>query len=233
MKKYPLALTLSLMLGSISVLAQATAPSNPQKESKLNGPVYEAKDFSYLIGMKGFSNDALNLHFTLYNGYVKNTNLLLDTLQQMLNNNKTKTPEYAELKRRFGWEFDGMRLHELYFSNLGGKETINESNPLYQKIVEDFGSFDNWKNDFISTGSMRGIGWVVLYQDPTNQKLINTWINEHDLGHLAGSQPLLIMDVFEHAYLPDYKLERGKYIEAFFNNINWNEVQNRWQKSQK
>ena len=188
---------------------------------------YEAKDFSNLFGMPGFSDNALNLHFTLYKGYVTNINKILDILADYNAKNETKTPQYAELKRRQGWEFDGMRLHELYFENLGGHSAVDKNSALYQQIVKDFGSFDLWKNDFVSTGSMRGIGWSILYFDPLSQRLINTWINEHDVGHLAGGNPILIMDVFEHAYLPDYGLERAKYIDAFFNNINWSVVQER------
>ena len=130
---------------------------------------------------------------------------------------KNGSPEYAELKRRFGWEFDGMRLHEYYFENLGGKGILDTSGrPLYSKIVADFGSYDNWKADFIATGAMRGIGWAVLYLDPQYSRLLNTWINEHDLGHLAGGKPILIMDVFEHAYMIDYLLDRAAYIECIF-----------------
>jgi Fe-Mn family superoxide dismutase len=182
---------------------------------------YEAQDFSKLKGMPGFSDKALDMHFTLYQGYVKNGNLLLEQLQQMTAQNQTGSPAYSELKRRLGWEFDGMRLHELYFGNLGGKEALKKDSKLMKRLEENFGSYDNWAADFKAIGAMRGIGWVVLYEDPQNGRLINVWINEHDVGHLAGGNPLLIMDVFEHAYLPDYGLKRGDYIQAFFQNINW------------
>lgn len=182
---------------------------------------YAAKDYSSLFGTPGFSDEALNLHFTLYNGYVKNVNLILTQLADLTAQKKTKTPEYAELKRRFGWEFDGMRLHEYYFENMGGKSPLSEKSRLFNQIVRDFGSYENWKADFIATGAMRGIGWAVLYYDKESRRLFNVWINEHDLGHLAGGQLILIMDVFEHAYLPDYRLDRAKYIDSFFQIINW------------
>jgi len=114
-----------------------------------------------------------------------------------------------------------MLLHEYYFENLGGKQALDVSSALYKKIIEDFGSFDNWKQDFTSTGLMRGIGWAVVYWEPKTDKLINVWVNEHDEGHITGSRPILVMDVFEHAYMSDYQLDRAKYIEAFFRNINW------------
>ncbi|MCX7831008.1 MAG: Fe-Mn family superoxide dismutase, partial [Acidobacteria bacterium] len=112
---------------------------------------YTAKDYSYLIGMEGFSETLLKNHFTLYQGYVTNTNKVLEALDAMLKEGKTATPEYAELKRRMGWEFNGMRLHELYFENLGGKNPINKESKLYKKIVEDFGSYENWEKDFRAT----------------------------------------------------------------------------------
>ncbi|HEY3381011.1 MAG TPA: Fe-Mn family superoxide dismutase [Vicinamibacterales bacterium] len=188
---------------------------------------YTAKDYSALIGMPGFSETLLKNHFTLYQGYVTNTNKLLDALDAMLKDGKAGTPEYAELKRRLGWEFDGMRLHEFYFENLGGKAPLAPTGKLGRKLTADFGSHENWEKDFKATGAMRGIGWTVLYQDPTNGKLANFWITEHDGGHPAGCTPLLIMDVFEHAFMIDYGLKRPDYIAAFFNNIDWNAVEAR------
>jgi superoxide dismutase, Fe-Mn family len=188
---------------------------------------YAAKDYTKLIGMAGFSETLLKNHFTLYQGYVTNTNKVLDALDAMLKEGKIGTPEFAELKRRVGWEFNGMRLHEYYFENLGGKSPINKEGKLGKKLAEQFGSYENWEKDFKATGAMRGIGWVVLYQDSTNGKLINVWINEHDVAHLAGCNPLLIIDVFEHAFMIDYGLKRAEYIESFFKNIDWTIVEAR------
>ena len=187
---------------------------------------YTAKDYSALIGLPGFSETLLKNHFTLYQGYVTNTNKVLDTLDAMLKDGKTGTLEYAELKRRLGWEFDGMRLHEFYFENLGAKP-LAPGSKLKQKLAADFGSYENWEKDFKATGAMRGIGWTILYQDPVNGKLINFWINEHDVAHPVGCTPLLIMDVFEHAFMIDFGLKRADYITAFFNNINWGAVEAR------
>jgi len=187
---------------------------------------YTAKDYSALIGLPGFSETLLKNHFTLYQGYVTNTNKVLDTLDAMLKDGKAGTPEYAELKRRLGWEFDGMRLHEYYFENLGAKP-LAPAGKLAQKIAADFGSYENWEKDFKATGAMRGIGWTILYQDPASGRLINFWINEHDVSHPAGCTPLLIMDVFEHAFMIDFGLKRADYIAAFFNNINWAAVEAR------
>ncbi len=188
---------------------------------------YQAKDYNGLLGMQGFSDNLLKNHFTLYQGYVTNTNKLLEELDQMLKDGKTATPQYAEMKRRLGWEFNGMRLHEYYFENLGGKGGIDKTGKLAKKISESFGSYEEWEKDFRGVGAMRGIGWTVLYQDNLSGSLFNCWINEHDVGHLAGCTPILILDVFEHAFMIDYGLKRADYIAAFFKNINWKAAEGR------
>ena len=188
---------------------------------------YAPKEYARLMGTPGFSDALLKNHFTLYQGYVTNTNKELDVLEQLLKEGKSVTPEYAELKRRLGWEFNGMRLHEYYFDNLGGTTPLDADSNLAKKLIESFGSIDAWEKDFRATGAMRGIGWTVLYQDSVEGKLINFWINEHDEGHPAGSIPILVMDVFEHAYMLDYGLKRADYIDAFFKSIDWKAAENR------
>jgi Fe-Mn family superoxide dismutase len=214
--------------GGAAWLAGAAFPPgarSAQKEER--NMAYIAKDYTKLIGMSGFSETLLKNHFTLYQGYVTNTNKVLDTLAQMLKDGKTGTPEYAELKRRLGWEWNGMRLHELYFENLGGKVALDAAGKLAGKLAGEFGSLEAWEKDFRATGTMRGIGWVALYLDPASGRLINFWINEHDTAHPASGAPLLIMDVFEHAYMIDYGLKKADYIEAFFKNIDWAAVESR------
>jgi superoxide dismutase, Fe-Mn family len=214
-------------VGGAALLLNHAAPLRAISEKEVRAMSYTAKDYSKLIGMEGFSDTLLKNHFSLYQGYVTNTNKVMDILNQMLKDGKTGTPEFAELKRRFGWEFNGMRLHEFYFENLGGKGGINKGGRLAKKMSEDFGSYEMWEKDFKAVGALRGIGWAVLYQDPMNGRLVNFWINEHDVSHPAGCNPLLIMDVFEHAFMIDYGLKRADYIEAFFKNINWSAAEAR------
>lgn len=192
---------------------------------------YQAKDYSSLIGMQGFSETLLKNHFTLYQGYVTNTNKLFEILSSMIKDGRIGTPEYAELKRRSGFEFNGMRLHEYYFGNLGGKTTLNKDSKLVKKLTEQFGSYEDWEKDFKGVGAMRGIGWAIMYQDNTDGRLINQWINEHEVNHFAGCTPVLVMDVFEHAFITDYGLKRADYMEAFFKNIDWGVVDSRLQYS--
>jgi Fe-Mn family superoxide dismutase len=191
---------------------------------------YEAKNYDHLLGkVAGINDELLKMHFKLYQGYVTNSNAILQKLQELTEQGKNRTPEFAGLKRILGWEFNGMLLHELYFENLGGNhQPLDKNDPLYAKIEKDFGSYEKWKEDFISTGLIRGIGWVIAYVEPKKGQLINEWINEHDLGHLAGAQPLLVMDVFEHAYITQFGLNRADYINVFFNNINWGAVADRY-----
>ncbi len=189
---------------------------------------YEIKNFDSLIGLYGFSDNLLKNHFALYQGYVNNFNKLNDILIDLEKSDKFATPEYSELNRRFGWEFNGMRLHEYYFENLSKQPTeYDDNSELAKLIVSEFGSFDLFLKDFKAMAAMRGIGWIVLYFDREAQRIFNVWINEHDTGHFAGCTPLLVMDVFEHAYMLDYGLKKADYIEAFVKAINWRIVEER------
>ena len=189
---------------------------------------YEIKNFDGLLGLAGFSNALLKDHFTLYQGYVNNFNKLNDLIVEIEKADKFGSPEYAELNRRFGWEFNGMRLHEYYFENLSkGQNSFDVSSELGGIINSEFGSFEAFQKDFKAMAAMRGIGWVILYLDPETSRVFNVWVNEHDAGHFTGCVPLLVMDVFEHAYMPDYGIKRADYIEAFFKAIDWQVVEKR------
>jgi len=178
-----------------------------------------------LSGLKGISDKTLELHFGLYEGYVKNTNLLNEHLAAKIGAGSTANdPEFSELTRRLGFEYNGMRLHELYFDNL----TASSGEPgstVRDAVSSAYGDFEHWKADFIAVGGMRGVGWAIAYQDPSNGRITNHWVELHQGGNVAGFAPIVVMDVWEHAFLLDYKpAERGKYIEAFFANLNWAEI---------
>ena len=209
--------------------AAGTASSARPQDSKppLQKGIYTARDFSGLLGTPGFSNPMLENHFTLYKGYVTNTNSLALALSGMASSESLSLPQAAELRRRFGWEFNGMRLHELYFENFGGKEPFTKDSKAGQKITAAFGNYEAWEKEFRALGAMRGIGWVALMQDPWSNHLFNIWINEHDVGVLAACPIIVIMDVFEHAYMTDYGIKRAPYIDAFMKSINWANVEKR------
>lgn len=189
---------------------------------------YQAQNFEHLLGLPGMSDALLTNHITLYQGYVTNVNKLIGLLDTM----EFSTPEYAELQRRFGWEWNGMRLHELYFGNLQKETVLEPTGTIKEKIEQVYGSVENWKKNFENLGTMRGIGWVALVHDTQSGELFNIWINEHDLGILAGSTVLLIMDVFEHAYMLDYGIKRADYLSVFMNAIDWTAVEQRYLDSQ-
>jgi Fe-Mn family superoxide dismutase len=186
---------------------------------------YTAKDFSHLLGTPGFSDVLLNNHFTLYQGYVKNTNLLIEKFDK--GEVASGTPEYSELQRRFGWEWNGMKLHELYFENMAQAGVALSDGVLKEKIERVYGSVENWQKTFIATGLMRGIGWVVLVHDKSKDELFTVWVDEHNTGNLVGTTPLLVMDVFEHAFMVDYGLKRADYITAFMSSVDWKVVESR------
>lgn len=188
---------------------------------------FEAKDFSSLLGMKGFSDQMLKDHFGLYEGYVSHTNELLEKFEALSEDKALDAVEHAELRRRLGWEFNGIRLHELYFGNLGGDGELRGSAEMSDSINNAFGSTKKWAAEFRAVGAMRGVGWAILYFDPLTESLMNLWIDEHDGGHAAGAVPLVVMDVWEHAFTMDYGTDRDAYIESFMANLDWKEVENR------
>lgn len=225
--KYLLA-HLSMAMLLTSSLSGATSPSPASTASQSTAP-FTAKNYSHLHNMDGLPDDLIKLHLTLYEGYVKNANLLQAALQNLMEQKKDRTPEYAGYKRMYGWEYDGMRLHEAYFDQLGGDGQFSSKSALIEALAAQYGSYEAWKQDFVSTGLMRGIGWAVLEYEPESRRFTNAWINEHDAGHLVSNQPILIMDVFEHAYMPKYGLDRAAYIESFFRNLSWPVMYERYQ----
>ncbi len=191
---------------------------------------YTAKKYQ-LSGLNGISDQTLEMHFKLYEGYVKNTNLLQEQIESYLESDVSDSKVkqvYSELKRRYGFEFNGMVLHELYFENLTTKNNDPDAQSAFIKSAKDsFGEFKKWKQDFTETGSLRGVGWAICYEDQKG-KLSNHWVDLHESGNVAGYNPILVMDVWEHAYLKDYApSERDQYIDAFFSNIDWKVVNDR------
>ncbi len=194
---------------------------------------YQARDFN-LSGLQGISDQTLEMHFKLYEGYVKQTNLLSEKISAFIQDGKVdqdEMPAYSELTRRLGFEYNGMVLHEYYFENLksgGGNGDPEQKSTFLKAAQASFGSYDIWKADFVGIGKMRGVGWAICYENPANGRLSNHWISLHETGNVAGFNPILVMDVWEHAYLLDYKpAERPKYIEAFFSNIDWTSLEAR------
>ena len=178
-----------------------------------------------LSGLVGISDKTLETHFGLYEGYVKNTNLLREQLASRTSNGKPRglDPTFAELERRLGFEYNGMRLHELYFDNLTLKPAeLSKGGGLDNSMERSWGSFEGWRDEFANMGQMRGVGWVVLAQDPWSGDLSNHWIELHQNGNVAGFSPILVMDVWEHAWIYDYKpADRAGYVESFLANVDW------------
>ena len=193
---------------------------------------YKARQFN-LSGLQGISDETLEMHFKLYEGYVKETNNLTERISAFIkdgNVDHEEMPAYSELTRRLGFEYNGMVLHEYYFDNMmaNGSGDPAKASEFVKAAEASFGTYDIWKTDFVDIGKMRGVGWAICYQNPANGRLSNHWITLHETGNVAGFVPILVMDVWEHAFLLDYKpAERPKYIEAFFSNIAWDAVEKR------
>ncbi len=186
-----------------------------------------------LSGLEGISDRTLEMHFKLYEGYVKETNRLVAQHAEFVKDGRVdqdEMPAYSEITRRLGFEYNGMVLHEYYFGNLkrGGSGDPASTSAFRRAAEASFGSHEIWKADFAGIGKMRGVGWAICYHDPATGRLSNHWITLHEVGNVAGFSPLLVMDVWEHAFLLDYApADRAKYIEAFFANVDWAVVDER------
>ncbi|HVE11800.1 MAG TPA: Fe-Mn family superoxide dismutase [Elusimicrobiota bacterium] len=173
-------------------------------------------------GLDGISAEQISQHWTLYEGYVKNVNALAQKTAALAAKGDFG-PEFAELKRRFGFEYNGMTLHERYFELLrAGQPALHEGSELMKQLKKSFGGFENWKKEFTGIAKMRGVGWAILYCDPHRRLLSNHWITLHHDGHPAGCAPILVLDVWEHAYMVDWGASgRPDYIDAYFKNLDW------------
>jgi len=177
-------------------------------------------EIQFNIGeLKGISKKTIEEHLKLYSGYVNNLNTIHEIVENQTN------PEYArrESYRRQGFEFGGMRNHEVYFSLLeGGYKALPEDSELYKKIVEFAGSFDAFITIFKNLAMTRGIGWAMLGYDRKTNRLIQYWVDEQHMGHLPEVSIILALDMWEHSYVMDYAPSGKKnYVEDFFLNVNW------------
>jgi Fe-Mn family superoxide dismutase len=193
-------------------------------------PAYRAKRFD-LGGLKGISDQTLTLHLALYERYVREANRLSECIDQCLKDGRVDQDDrlvFSELTRRLGYEYNGMMLHEYYFGNLKRQADDPEPSSAFIKAAEaTFGSYAMWKMDFVGIADMRGVGWAICYQDPINGRLSNHWVSLHHIGTVIGFTPLLVLDLWEHAYLVDVRSERAEYVESFFSNIAWDVVDER------
>jgi superoxide dismutase, Fe-Mn family len=189
-------------------------------------PSYEVQQRLKPKKLEGLSEKMMDQHWKLYEGYVTNTNFLNKAIWEAVDaGTDLNKPSIAELQRRLGFEYNGMVLHEYYFGALcTGTKEPSASTDLGEKITEDFGSFDRWKKQFSDIGKMRGIGWVMTSLDPMTKRLNTFWVSDHEIGQIAGFIPVIVMDMWEHAFVTDYGATaagRAEYLQAYFKNLDW------------
>ena len=193
--------------------------------------MYTPKAFN-LPELPGLSEKQIKVHLGLYEGYVKHVNLIAEKLSAVRSGELTLDPYIvAELRRRFAFEFDGMRMHEYYFEQLEkGATELHTDSALAKAVTEKYGSIDAFVEHIKEVAGSRGIGWVVVYQDTHADNTIHTVVvADHEVGQLSGLPIILALDLWEHAFMVDYvPAEKKNYIEAFLKNINWGVVENRF-----
>jgi len=193
-------------------------------------PFYTAQEKLKPQALVGISTEQIDDHWNLYKGYVNQVNTLNAELATLRAAGQTGSLAYADRRRRYGFEYNGMVLHEYYFGNLINNQNPLASGDLLKKVTAAFGSYETWKQDFEAAAKSRAIGWAILYADTTTGELTNHFIAEHGNGNVAGFAPILVLDVWEHAYMVDHSSAgRGDYIAAFMKNINWDVVQERYE----
>ncbi len=198
---------------------------------------YTAKTFN-LPTLTGLSAEQIKVHLGLYEGYVKNVNLVMETLKgyAAYGDKATEGDKYAitELRRRFAFEFDGMRMHEYYFEQFEGEKGGSPESALAKAAAEKYGSGEDFIKHIKEVAGSRGIGWVVVYYDPRGKTIHTVFVNDHELGVLAGLPVLLALDLWEHAFMVDYvPAEKKNYVDAFLANLNWSVVEKRFDEAMK
>ena len=184
--------------------------------------------------LNGIGEKNIEEHLKLYKGYVTNANLVLSKIKEYSGDSVANAYMLGELQRRFAFEFDGMRNHEYYFHSFeGGAKELKESSSLKEALAKEWGSFNAWLARFKDIATTRGIGWAMLYYDKQTGQLLNQWVDEQHIGQLTGLSPVLALDMWEHAFVYDYPTsEKKKYIEAFFANLNWENIEENFKKAQ-
>lgn len=179
-----------------------------------------------ITSLKGISQKNIEEHTKLYAGYVKNANLIIEKIAELKKDTEKNAYLLGEINRRFGFEYNGMRNHEVYFSSLEGGASPLSNGPLMKMIVETWGSYEAWLAEFKAIALTRGIGWAMLYHDRKENRLLHAWVDEQHLGQLQDCTLVLALDMWEHSYVADYQPSGKKnYIEDFFANLNWKIVE--------
>lgn len=188
---------------------------------------YTAKTFQF-GALDGISQKQLEVHIKLYEGYVKFLNTLEEKQKELMADTEKNAYALAEVTRRIGFEFNGMRMHEHYFAQLEGTPSPI-TGPLADALATQFGSVEAWLAQFRGVAMMRGIGWAILSYDTVGKKLFNHFVADHELGQLGDTTPILALDMWEHAFMVDYvPAEKAKYVDAFFKNLNGSIVSSRF-----
>lgn len=191
---------------------------------------FEAKKFD-IPKLKGISEKTIEEHIKLYEGYVKNANLIGEKMAEL---DSEKEPYICgEFFRRFSFEYNGIRNHEIYFDSLSiGAQAFNPESNFGKRLVELFGSLDSFKKEFKNLALTRGIGWAILWYDKKEDRFLANWVDEQHLGQLQGCAPILALDMWEHSYVADYYPSGKKqYIEDFFENLNWEKIEENFERA--
>jgi Fe-Mn family superoxide dismutase len=196
-------------------------------------PQFVEKTFS-IPALKGISQKTIDEHLKLYSGYVKNANSVIEKISEMSKDAEKNMYLIGELFRRFSFEYNGMRNHEVYFDSLSdGPKPLNPESDLMKKIVETCGTLEILLFGLRNIALTRGIGWAVIWYDKKDDRILANWVDEQHLGQLNGCEMILALDMWEHSYVADYQPSGKKaYIEDFISNLNWEKIEQNFSNAQ-
>ena len=189
-----------------------------------DGMKFVKLNFEYSDDVTVINQEQFDVHMRLYEGYINKMNEI-DALLKDNTGVKEANATYSEfrgIKRGETYALNGVILHELYFENIGSTNNT-PSTMITQMLSRDYGSFDNWKDQFVATAKASR-GWAILCYDPRSDSFRNDSLDTHDDGYMAMSIPLLVLDMYEHAYFLQYANNKAEYIDRFMDNIDWQVV---------
>jgi Fe-Mn family superoxide dismutase len=203
-------------------------PATQQRSKSEGDGVFAAHDFD-LSQVQGLSREALELHLDLYRGYVKAVNELLAE-DKPTSGRMPASVISARSSARFAFEWNGMTMHESFFETLAGSHDapLPIDGCIAAAAKRSYGGLEQWQADCLQLAETRGVGWVVCSYDPRSERLFDHWVDLHHFNHTLGTVPVLVLDLWEHAWISDFKpSERADYFQSLWGQINWAVVEAR------
>jgi len=204
------------------------------KSEKIN-EAFAAQPKKFNIVTDFLSEENINNHIELYEDYLDKFNLTSTRVDAADKSSAhTNHSDYRSFKVDETFNMNGAYLHELYFANIGDNQSRIAMDSLsYMRLNRDFGTFDDWQRDFIACGKSSRCGWVITYLNMYTQTYMNCFVDLHADNVPVGMYPIIVVDMWQHAYYKDYLKDSGTYLTAMMKQLKWSVIENRFKKADK